>query len=81
MDILYAFLIITGIGVLLGLGLAVADKKLAVEKDEKLLAIEAIMPGANCGGCGFAGCADYAAAVASGKHSLKRSPCRFGSEI
>ncbi|MGP1508846.1 MAG: (Fe-S)-binding protein [Sphaerochaeta sp.] len=67
MDILYAFLIITGIGVLLGLGLAVADKKLAVEKDEKLLAIEAIMPGANCGGCGFAGCADYAAAVASGK--------------
>ena len=67
MAILYAFLIIAGIGALLGLGLAIADKKLAIEKDEKLVALEQIMPGANCGGCGFAGCADYAAAVASGK--------------
>lgn len=67
MAILYAFLIIAGIGALLGLGLSVADKKLAIEKDEKLVALEQIMPGANCGGCGFAGCADYAAAVASGK--------------
>ena len=67
MAILYAFLIIAGIGALLGLGLAIADKKLAIEKDEKLVALEQIMPGANCGGCGFAGCADYAAAVASQK--------------
>jgi len=67
MAILYAFLIIAGIGALLGLGLAIADKKLSIEKDEKLVAMEAIMPGANCGGCGFAGCGDYAAAVASGK--------------
>lgn len=67
MAIFYAFLVIAGIGAVLGLGLAIADKKLAVEKDEKLVALEQIMPGANCGGCGFAGCSDYAAAVASGK--------------
>ncbi|MCF0261638.1 MAG: RnfABCDGE type electron transport complex subunit B [Sphaerochaetaceae bacterium] len=66
MAIFFAFLIIAGLGALLGIGLAVADKKLAVEKDEKLVALEKIMPGANCGGCGFAGCADYASAVASG---------------
>lgn len=65
--IISAFLVIAGIGAILGVGLAIADKKLAIQKDEKLVAIEAIMPGANCGGCGFAGCADYAAAVASGK--------------
>lgn len=67
MTILYAFLVIAGLGALLGLGLAIADKKLAIQKDEKLVALEAIMPGANCGGCGFAGCADYASAVATGK--------------
>lgn len=67
MGILYAFLVIAGLGALLGIGLAIADKKLSVQKDEKLVALEAMMPGANCGGCGFAGCNDYAAAVAEGR--------------
>ena len=58
-----AILVISILGLLLGLGLAIADKKLAVEKDEKLIKMEAIMPGANCGGCGYAGCSGYAAAV------------------
>lgn len=66
MAILYAFLVLTVLGALLGLGLAVADKKLSIEKDEKLSQIEAIMPGANCGGCGFAGCNAYAQAVFEG---------------
>lgn len=67
MAILYAFLIITGIGALLGFGLAVADKFLTEPKDEKLEALEEMMPGANCGGCGFAGCSAYAEAVYKGK--------------
>lgn len=66
MSILIAFLVIAILGLLLGFGLAVADKKLAVEKDEKLIALEAIMPNANCGGCGYPGCSGYAAAVADG---------------
>lgn len=67
MSILLAFLVIALLGLLLGLGLAFADKKFAVKKDEKLLKLEAIMPGANCGGCGYPGCQAYAAAVASGE--------------
>lgn len=66
MTVLYAFLIIAVLGAALGFGLAVAEKKLSVEKDEKLVQIEEIMPGANCGGCGFAGCSAYAEAVATG---------------
>ena len=54
-------------GLILGLGLAVADKKLAVVKDEKLVELEDSMPGANCGGCGFAGCSAYAEAVYKGE--------------
>ena len=68
--ILAAFLVIAGMGPLLGLGLAVADKKLAVVKDEKLAALEAAMPGANCGGCGFAGCSAYAEAVFKGEAEI-----------
>ena len=66
MNILYAFIIVAVLGLLLGAGLAFADKALKVKKDEKLEALEAIMPGANCGGCGFAGCSAYAEAVAEG---------------
>lgn len=65
--IIYAFLILSFLGLALGIGLAFADKKFAVNKDEKLIALEEMMPGANCGGCGFAGCASYAQAVFEGK--------------
>lgn len=67
MSILYAFLIIAGLGAILGIGLAIADKKLSQEKSDKLSKLQEIMPGANCGGCGFAGCSAYAEAVYYGK--------------
>ena len=51
-------------GVLMGLFLAFASKKFEVEVDPKVEAILAILPGANCGACGFPGCAGYAAGVA-----------------
>ena len=51
-------------GVLMGLFLAFASKKFEVEVDPKVEAILAVLPGANCGACGFPGCAGYAAGVA-----------------
>ena len=57
--------VILGItGVLMGLFLAFASKKFEVEVDPKVEAILAVLPGANCGACGFPGCAGYAAGVA-----------------
>ncbi len=56
-------------GVLFGAGfvfvliLNVAYARLKVEQDPKVEAILGILPGANCGGCGFAGCGAYAEAV------------------
>lgn len=67
MVILYAFLILTVLGVILGVGLNYADKKLSIKKDEKLVQLESLLAGANCGSCGYAGCADYAQAVFEGK--------------
>jgi len=41
-----------------------ANKKFHTEEDPRVLAIMAALPGANCGGCGFVGCGEYAEAVA-----------------
>jgi len=61
--ILYAFLSVATLGGLLGLGLAVASRLLAVKKDERVERVEGALPGANCGACGYAGCAAYAEAI------------------
>ena len=74
MEIIAAIIVIAVIGLLLGFGLAVADKKLSVEKDEKLVKMEAVMPGANCGGCGYAGCSGLAAAISKGEAPINQCP-------
>ena len=50
-------------GLAMGLFLAFASKKFEVQVDERVSAITACLPGANCGGCGFPGCGGYADAV------------------
>ena len=65
--ILLSVLIVSAIGLLAGLGLAVASIVMAVPVDEKAEALEAVLPGANCGACGFSGCAGYAKALSEGK--------------
>jgi len=51
-------------GILMGLFLAYASKKFEVEVDPKVEAILAVLPGANCGACGYPGCSGYASGVA-----------------
>lgn len=64
--IISACVIVTVMGLVFGIGLAVASKYLSVKKNEKLCAIEAALPGYNCGACGFAGCSGYAEAIFNG---------------
>ena len=66
------------LGALFALVLAFAAKAFAVEKDPREEAIAAILPGANCGGCGFPGCGGYAAAVAAGPGQCLRRRRRGG---
>ncbi len=54
------------IGLIFGLILATAAKIFAVETDPKIEEIKNIVPGANCGACGYAGCAKFAEAVVHG---------------
>ena len=52
-----------GLGLILGAGLAFASKRFSVEMNPMVEAVLEILPGANCGGCGYAGCAAYAETV------------------
>ena len=50
-------------GIVFGVLLVVISKVFAVETDERAVKITEALPGANCGACGYAGCADYADAI------------------
>lgn len=76
--IILAVAIVAGIGLVAGLGLAVASILMAVPKDEKAEAVLEVLPGANCGACGFSGCSGYAAALAKGE--AKAGLCSPGGE-
>ncbi len=75
-EILVPILIIGGMGLLFGVLLGVASKIFAVETDERVPKILEALPGANCGGCGFAGCAAYANALVSG--GVRPNMCPVG---
>ncbi|MBN2343427.1 MAG: RnfABCDGE type electron transport complex subunit B [Deltaproteobacteria bacterium] len=62
-----ALSVLCGVGLVMAVLLAVGRKAFAVEVDKKLELLMKIMPGANCGGCGFPGCSGYARALADGK--------------
>lgn len=66
-DVIYPILAIGGMGLVFGVGLGVASKKFAVEIDERVEGIKENLPGANCGGCGFAGCEAFAKSVVNGE--------------
>ncbi len=70
------FLIMGGLGVVIGVVLALASKVFYVYVDPKIEAVEDALPGANCGGCGLPGCSSNAVAIVAGKASA--SSCVAG---
>ena len=72
--ILYAAGLVGGIGLLIGLLLGFAAIKLAVPVDEKEEAVRELLPGNNCGGCGYAGCDALAKAIAAGEAPVTACP-------
>ena len=63
MTVLFAALALALLGLILGGLIGFTAKKFAVETDPRIEEITNLLPGANCGGCGYAGCADYARAI------------------
>jgi electron transport complex protein RnfB len=66
-NVIYAIVVLGVLGGVFGLVLAVASKIFEVKKDPREEAILSHLAGANCGGCGFPGCAGLAAAILAGE--------------
>ena len=69
-SILIAVGVLGALGLVFGLVLAIASKVFYVKTDPRLDQLNECLPGANCGGCGYAGCGGYAEAVLKGEAAI-----------
>ncbi|MCG6909257.1 MAG: RnfABCDGE type electron transport complex subunit B [Deltaproteobacteria bacterium] len=67
-----------GMAIVLTSILGWANKKFYVDVDERVLAVLDALPGANCGGCGYVGCGEYAEAVVLEKEAVNL--CTVGGQ-
>ena len=68
--LLIVIAIVAVLAIAFALLIVLVSKLCAVEVDEKAEAIAEHLSGANCGGCGFAGCADFAKALSEGRAQI-----------
>ena len=80
--ILIAVLVLGAIGLIAALVLYVCSKKFYVYEDPRIAQVTEQLPGANCGGCGFAGCGGLADALVKGADagSLEGLMCPVGGQ-
>ncbi len=76
--ILNAVVAMGGLGLFLSAALGVAAKVFYVYVDPKIGEVADVLPGANCGGCGYAGCTDCAAAMVAGE--APANACKAGGD-
>lgn len=72
--IIIATVIVGVVGLIVGLFLGIAAISFKVEVDEREEAILEVLPGNNCGGCGYAGCSGLAAAIVKGEAPVNACP-------
>ncbi|MDP2040175.1 electron transport complex, RnfABCDGE type, B subunit [Algoriphagus alkaliphilus] len=78
MTILIALLSLGGLTLFLAVMLIIANKKLYVYEDPRIDEVEAMLPHANCGACGYPGCRPFAEALVKGE--MLPGKCSVSSE-
>ncbi len=73
-NVIFAIVVLGALGALFGGLLAFASKIFYVEQDERIDQILAVLPGANCGGCGYAGCSNCASEIVAGNAKINACP-------
>ena len=76
-SVVFPVVLLVIVGLIAGIILTVASRLMFVPVDETVQKLSEALPGANCGGCGFAGCDDYANAMGEDR-SLSCSLCPVG---
>ncbi|MTI95593.1 MAG: RnfABCDGE type electron transport complex subunit B [Firmicutes bacterium] len=74
LDLLAPILGLGGLGLFFGIVLVVANIVFSVEQDSRVEDILEVLPGVNCGACGYPGCSAFAEAVASGEAPVNGCP-------
>lgn len=77
-DTLSAVLILGGVGLLFGVFIAVANKRLWVWEDPRIDIVSQMLPNANCGACGLPGCRAFAEQAVAGK--VTAAQCTVSSD-
>lgn len=79
-DVLTAVVFLGLLALLAAVVLYVCSRKFAVYEDPRIAEVSACLPGANCGGCGYAGCAAFADALVKGADagSIEGMACPVG---
>ncbi|MCR5666973.1 MAG: RnfABCDGE type electron transport complex subunit B [Eubacterium sp.] len=72
--VIIAAVIVAVVGIVIGFFLGFSSEKFKVEVDPKEEAVLDVLPGNNCGGCGYAGCSGLAAAIAKGEAEITACP-------
>jgi electron transport complex protein RnfB len=67
MNIVYALVVLGGLGLVFGGLLSYVAQRFAVEEDERVEIIADLLPGANCGACGYPGCLNLAEKLVAGE--------------
>lgn len=74
-----AVIVLSAMGLILGFGLAYAADVFKVEVDERLVKVEELLPGYNCGACGYPGCSGFAEGIMEGQVE-KLGDCKPGKD-
>ena len=77
-EILIPVGLVFAVGLIASIILAYASQVFYIQEDETYLKLRAELPGANCGGCGYAGCDDYAHALTDDPDGIPCTKCAVG---
>lgn len=76
-SLIYTIITISSIGIIAAIILYLAAKKFHVFEDPRIDEVEGVLPSANCGGCGYAGCRAFAESIVK-DNSLENKFCPVG---
>ena len=79
--LIIALIVSALIGLVLGVVIGIAGRFFGVESDPRIEQVTEMLPGANCGGCGKAGCADFAKALVAGERTPDGCPVNSDEAI
>lgn len=77
-QIIIPVILVVVVGLIASIILAAASRVFFIQEDPKFILMRAELPGANCGGCGYAGCDDYAHALVDDPDGVPITKCAVG---